>query len=135
MADGQCLHIVAVEHGDDAQHVLVVLVVAHCLRVGIKEGHILMLQELTAELIDVDGLVIAVHIGIVEGLFRDEVHDVLVFVQPYHRTVHPRLVLCHQSKVGVGIVEEHGEQTVAEDEVALDEQRIVFLQFVLHYRE
>ena len=135
VADGQRLHVVAVEHGDDTQHVLVVLVVAHRLRVGIEEGHVLMLQELTAELIDVDGLVIAVHIGIVEGFFRDEVHDVLVFVQPYHCTVHPRLVLCHQCEIGVGIVEEHREQTVAEDEVALDEQRVVFLQFVLHDRE
>ena len=87
--------------------------------------------ELLAELIDVDGLVIRVDIVVVKGVLRYEVHDVLVVVKAYHRAVHPCLVLGNEGKVRVGGVDNHGNHVVAEDEVALNEQRVVLLQLVL----
>ena len=65
---------------------------------------------------------------IVEGLLGYEVHDVIVSVDAHHRSVHPALVLCHEGKVGIRVLQDHGEQTVGEDQVALDEQCVVFLQ-------
>ena len=95
LAYGQCLQSRVVDHGDDAQHLLVVFVVAHRLRVGIEEGHILLLRELLGELVDVHRLVVFVNVGIVERLLRHEVHDVLFLVYGDHRSVHPAFVLCH----------------------------------------
>ena len=43
LTNGQGFHVVIVEQRNDAQHVLVVLVVAHSLGVGIKEGHVFLL--------------------------------------------------------------------------------------------
>ena len=125
----------AVQQGDDAQHILVILIITHGLCVGIEERHILLLQELTTELINVHRLEIAIHISIIEGLLRDEVHDVLVFIQSDHRTIHPGLILSHKCQIRIGILENHREKAVAEDEVALNEQRIIFLQLILHHRQ
>ena len=124
-----------VQQGDDAQHVLVVLIIAHGLGVGIEERHILLLEELAAELIDVHRFIITIDIGIVEGLLRDEVHDILVFIEAHHRTVHPRLVLCHEGEIGIGVFEDHGEEAIAEDEVALYQEGIVLLELLLDHRE
>ena len=124
-----------VQQREDAQHVLVVLVQSHGLGIGLKEGHVLLAEESLRELVDVDRLVVALGIRIVEGGLRDEVHDVLLVVYLHHRTVHPALVFRHKGQVGTGVVEQHAEQSVAQDEVALDEQRVVFLQPVLHQRE
>ncbi len=125
----------AVQQGDNAQHVFVILIVAHGLGIGIEEGHILLLEELAAELIDVHCLIVAINIGIVEGLLRDEVHDILVFIEAHHRTVHPRLVFRHEGEIGIGVLENHGEETVTEDEVALYQEGIVLLQLLLDHRE
>ena len=46
IADRQRLHVVVVQQRDDAQHVLVVLVVTHRLSVGFEEGHVFLLREL-----------------------------------------------------------------------------------------
>ena len=128
----QGFDVMAVQQRDDAEHVLVVLVIAHRLRIGIEEGHILVLQEFATELIDVHRLVVRVHIVVVESLLRDEVHDMLLFIQAHHRTVHPRLVFRHKGQIRTGILKDHREQTVAEHEVALYQQGIVFLQLFLH---
>ena len=76
-----------------------------------------------------------VNICIVEGFLRHEVHNVVIAIHPYHRTVHPCLVFGNEGKVGVGVVENHSEQLVAENEVALDEQRVVFSHLLLHHRQ
>ena len=91
-----------------------------------------MLQEILAELIDVHRLVVRVHIIVVKSTLRYEVDNMQVFVQTHHRTVHPRLVLCHQRQIGIGIFENHREETVAENQVALYQQRVVLLQLVLY---
>ena len=120
-----------VEQRYDAQHILVVFIVAYSLSIGIEEGHILLLWELLGELVDVDSLVVGVHIVIVESVLRYEIHDVLIIIETHHRAVHPRLVLGNQCQVGVGILDNHGDDAVAEDEIALYEQGVVFLKFVL----
>ena len=102
------------------------------MAVGLEEGHILLAAELTREFVDVHRLVIIVHVLVLERLFRHEVHNVVLLVNAHHRTVHPRLVLGYQCQVGIRIFHNHGEQAVAEDEVALDKQRIVLLHLVLH---
>ena len=56
----------------------------------------------------------------------------LLFIQAHHRTVHPRLVFRHKGQIRTGILKDHREQTVAEHEVALYQQGIVFLQLFLH---
>ena len=85
----QRLQVVVAEHRDDAQHVLVILVVAHRPGIGVEERHILVLQKILAELIDVDRLVVGVYVVVVEGLLRHEVDDVAVFVQTHHGAIHP----------------------------------------------
>ena len=78
-----------VQHGDDAQHVFIILIIAYGFGVGIEERNILVLQKIFAELIDVNRLVITADIGIVKGLFRYEVYDITVLVYLHHRSVHP----------------------------------------------
>ena len=56
----------------------------------------------------------------------------LVFVQTHHCAVHPRLILRHQCQIGIGILHNHGEEAVAEYQIALYQQRVVLLQLVLH---
>ena len=101
------------------------------MAVGLEEGHVLLLAELARELVDVHGLVVAVAVGILERLLRHEVDDVVVGIDTHHRTVHPRLVLRHEGEVRPWVIDNHTEQAVAEDEVALDEQGVVLLQLVL----
>ena len=135
LSDGQGLQVVAAEQREDAQHVLVVFVQSDGLRVGVEEGHVFLAEEVLAELIDVDRLVVTAGVGIVEGRLRDEVDDVLFVVDLHHRAVHPTFVFGHQSQIGVGVLQDHRDQTVAEDEVALQQQRVVLLQPVLDDRQ
>ena len=59
----------------------------------------------------------------------------VVFVQTYHRAVHPRLILGDKCQIGIRILQYHGEETIAEDEVTLYQQRVVLLQLVLDDRQ
>ena len=120
-----------VERSDDAQDVLVVLVVADCRAIGLKERNILGTGELTGELVDVDSLVIRVNLLKGEGLLRHEVYDVLFVVKAYHGAIHPTLVLSYEGEIGVWMVEQELKETVVIDEVALDEEGVVLLQLLL----
>ena len=131
VGNGQGLQVLAVQEGDDAQDILVVLVVAHGLGVGLQEGDILRLAELSGKLVYVDGLVVLVHLLVSKGSLGDEVHDVVLVVYAYHGAVHPCLVLCHEGKVGIRILQDKGEEFVVEDEVALYEQGIILLHLLL----
>ena len=132
VADGQSLQVNGVDEGNDTQHLFVVFVVAHSEAVGIKEGYILVLRELARELIDVYRLVVLVDLLIIKGLLRHEVHDVAVLVDGYHRAVHPAFIFRYEGKVGIRIVYNHRNQTIVENQVALNEQRIVFLKLVFY---
>ena len=134
VSDGQGFQVVLVQQRDDAQYVLVVFVVAYGFGVSGEEGHILALRELLAELVDVHGLVIILGVVVVEGVFPHEVHDVLLFVQANHRAVHPRFVFRHKGKVFALVADNHLKQMVAEDEVALNEQRVISLQLLFCQR-
>ena len=135
VSHGQSLHVGGVEERYDAQHLLVVFVLAQCLTVGIEKRHVLVGGERFAELVDVDGFVVGVHLAVVEGLLGDEVHDVVVVVDSHHRAVHPRLVLAHQGQVGVGVVYEQSQHPVLKNQVRLKEQRVVLHELVLGQRE
>ena len=128
----QRLQVGVVKQGDDTQHLLIVFVVAQGMAVGIKERHVFLLSELLGELIDVDRLVILIDILITESFLWHKVHDVAFVVYPHHRAVHPRLIFGHQCQIGVRISKNHLEEAVAENQVTLDEQRIVLLQPFLH---
>ena len=121
----------AVQERYDAQHIFVVFVVAYSLGIGFEERHILRLRELPAELIDIDRLIVIIRLVIVEGSLRYEVDDIVLAVYSHHRSIHPCLVLGDEGEVGVGIVCQEFEHAVVKDQVALNEQCVVFLQFVL----
>ena len=109
----------AVEEGDDAQHILIILIVADRLGIGLKEGDVLGAGELAGELVDVDGLVVKASVLKAEGLLGDEVDDVVVGVDTHHRAVHPALILGHERQVGMRVVHQEPQHTVVEDQVAL----------------
>ena len=121
----------AVEKRDDAQHILVIFIVAHRLGVSLKERHIFRLCKLFGEFVDVHRLVVLVHILVVERSFRHKVHDIILAVDTHHRAVHPRFILRHQRQVGERIVHQFGEQRIVENQVALNQQRVVGLQLLL----
>ena len=47
-----------VQHGDNPQHLLIILVVTQSLGISLQEGHIVFLGELSAELIEVHRFII-----------------------------------------------------------------------------
>ena len=55
-----------------------------------------------------------------------------VFIEAHHRTVHPRLILGHKGEIGIGVFKNHREQTVAEDEVAFNQEGVILLQLLLN---
>ena len=59
----------------------------------------------------------------------------LLFIEAYHRTVHPRFIFGYKRQIGVGILKNHREQTVAENEVALYQDGVILLQLFFHHRE
>ena len=120
-----------IEQRDDSQHIFIILIITYSLGISIEEWYILMLRELLAKLVDVYSLVVRVNIIIVEGIFRDEVYDVIIVIQTYHRTIHPRLVLCYKCEIRISILYYHRDNIIAEDEIALDEQCIILLQLIL----
>ena len=131
VAHGQRLEFALVEEGDDAQHLLVVFVVAQRLAVSFEERHVFVACKVAAELVDVHRFVVAVGVFVFEGFLGHEVHNVAVLVDAHHGAVHPRLVFRHQREVGVGVVEYEAKHVLVEDKVALDEQRVVLLQLLL----
>lgn len=90
--DRKCLDSTFVYQRDNAKHLLVILVFTEHLDIGIKEREIVIDNEITAELVDIDSLVVEIGVAILEGGFRYEIHYVAVIINPYHRTVHPRFI-------------------------------------------
>ena len=135
LADILRFQVMVVQERNDTQHVFIILIITHALRISLQEGHILLPRELTRELIDVHGLVITACVGIVKGLFRNEVHDVAVLIYLHHRAVHPRLIAGHQGHIGVFTIHEHRNQPIGKNQVTLDKQRVIFLQLFLHQRQ
>ena len=125
VADGQGFQLRAVEECEYAQHLFVVLVVAHGFHIDLEEGDILRAEEVAAELIDVDGLVVLVALLVVETALGHEAGDAEVLVQTNHGAVHPRLVLRHEGEVRPRVVQQQREEPFVEDEVTLDEQGVV----------
>ena len=109
VADVEGFHLHTVERRNHSQHLLIVIIVAHHLAVGCKEGHIHLPEKVLAELVDVDCFVIMTHLGIIERLARNKAHDIVIGINAHHRTIHPGLVLSHQRHIGVGIAHNHWE--------------------------
>ena len=115
VCDRECFQFGIIKQGDNAQHLLVVFIVSQCLTIGIEEGDILVLRELTGEFVDIDRFVVAIYI------FRNKIDDIVVLVDANHRPVHPSLVFIHKGEVGVGIVQNHAEEAIVENQVRFDE--------------
>ena len=79
------------------------------------------MRELTGEFVDIDRFVVAIYIFIFERLFRNEIDDIVVLVNANHRPVHPSLVFIHKGEVGVGIIQNHAEEAIVENQVRFDE--------------
>ena len=90
-----------------------------------------MLQEVFAELIQIDGLVIKLDIRVLERLLRNKIYDIMLIVYPHHRSVHPSLVFRYQRNVRMRILHYEGEHPVIQNKVRLYQQSIIFEQLVL----
>ena len=135
VTDGQGLEIGLIQQRDDAQHLLVVLVVAHHLAVGVEKRHIDPGRKLLAEFVNVHRLVVGIDLRVAEGFPGHKIHDIVLLVDADHRAVHPGFIFGHQSQIGERIVEDHGKQAVIKNQVTLDEQRVVLHHLVLDQRQ
>ena len=87
--------------------------------------------EVLAELIDIDRLVVAVDIRILEIALRDEVLDLALIAELHHGTIHPALVLVDQSEVWIVILHDTPNHCGLVDEIRLEEQSILRHEIVL----
>lgn len=117
-----------VQHGDDPQHLLIVLVLPQGGLVGLQEGNVVALGEGFAELVDIDGLVIPVRVAEIELLPGHKAGDLVLVVQGDAGAVHPGLIFVHQGQGVPGIGKEGGQDIVLKNDVGLEEDRVLFLQ-------
>ena len=112
---------------DDAQHLLVVLVVAERLDVGLEERHVVRAREGLRELVDVDGLVVLVDVGVLELLAGHERNDVVVLVDLDDGAVHPALVLVHERERGARVLHEVAQDAVLgeDDDAGVDAELVL----------
>ena len=105
------------------------------MTIGFQEGNIFLFAKLTREFVDVHRFIILVYVVILEGLLGHEVDNVTVLVYAYHRTIHPRFILGYQRQVGVQVFYYHGEQTVAEYQIAFYQQGVILRHLLFHQRQ
>ena len=125
----------AIEEGDDAEHILVVFIIAHRLAIGFKKRHIFLLRKCFGEFVDVHRFVVLVHILIVERGLGHEVHDMVVGIDAHHSAIHPRFIFSHESQVGEGVIHQLMEHFIVENQVAFYQQCVVGLQRIFGERQ
>ena len=105
VSDWQRLQLRAVEEGQYAQHLFVVFVLAYGVHIHLQERYVLRPQEIAAELIDVNRLVILVALLVAEAALWHKTGNAEILVEANHGPIHPRAVLRHKGEVGPGIVQ------------------------------
>ena len=133
--NGQRFQLLAIEEGDDAEHILVVFIIAHRLAIGFKKRHIFLLRKCFGEFVDVHRFVVLVHILIVERGLGHEVHDMVVGIDAHHGAIHPRFIFSHESQVGEGVIHQLMEHFIVENQVAFYQQCVVGLQRIFGERQ
>ena len=114
-----------IQHDDDLQDLLVVLVVAQGLGVGVQEGNVVGGGEGFAEFIEVHGLII--FSGLPEGKLAAGDHglNVVALRQLHAGAVHPGLVPGHQGQAVPGIVRQALDHGILKNDVGLQEQGVL----------
>ena len=125
----------APEVGDDAENLLVVLVFAERFSVSLEERNVVLVGELFAEFIDINGLVVDAVVVVIELCSRNEGNDRIVVVKRDARSVHPRLVLVDERECVARVIDELADYRRIEYQIGLEEERVVLCELFFGERE
>ena len=112
-----CLDDRRIDHRDDLEDLLVVLVEAERALVRLEERHVVGLREFPAELVYVDCLVVLAELAVVELLARHECDYLVLFIELDAGAVHPGLVLVDECERLARVVYEVVDRCVLYDQV------------------
>ena len=123
--DYQGFQVRLVQERDDLQYLLIVFVIAQGLAVSHKERDIFVAREVLAELVDINRLVIGILTVELECLLGDEIGNAVLLVERDDGAVHPALILGNHRQVGGRVVYQSWQDTVGEDQVRLEQDRLI----------
>ena len=125
-----CFDLGIVEHCDDFQDLLVILVVADRIAIRFQKRHVMRFGKVLRKLINIDGFIVSRNFFELELLPRNKFQNIVRIGQFDARSVHPALVFIHQRERVARIVHQHTDNPVLHDQIGFEKQRVVRAKIV-----
>ena len=130
-----CPHGVFIQHQNQLDYRFIILVIPHDPGVRFQKRHIHIPGKICTQLVDIDRLVIALLLRILQQLSRNKIDNLVVLIHNQTCPVHPVFKLVHKRQRLARILKQQVNQRFLKNQIRFQQKGILFYQPVFCHGE